>query len=1084
MTDPLRTAAHVPATALSGSTVDSSPTGPGIGRAAGDSVPGYEIVGEVGRGGMGVVYKARHLALNRDVALKMVLGDVRADSKELARFLTEAEAAAAVDHPYVARVYEAGEADGRPYLALEYLPGGSLADRLKAGRLPPAEAAAVVRKVAAGVAAAHALGIVHRDLKPGNVLLDAGGEPKVTDFGLAKRGLGAGLTRTRAVMGTPAYMAPEQAAGRTKMVGPAADVYALGVILYEALAGRRPFVADTTDELLARVIAGDPDPLGPQVPGLPRDLELITAKSLAKAPADRYPTAAELAADLGRFLAGEPVSVRPAGPVERAVKWARRKPAAAAAWGLGTLTLVLLTGIVVVGAFLREVESARGEAVGARDQLKGEKKKVEEALGELAGQKQLLETALGREQTARTAAQVAEADAVAAREAVARLTYIRTIDLVHRSYQDGRIARARALLADCRPDLRNWEWRYLDRLCHAERYVIPAAGGGTLVAVSSDGTRILTGGRKAPFRVYDAATGALLASHPAGVDAYSLDYGPDGGSVLTVSPKGVQVWDAATFELRWTFPRGKEVISRAAFSPDGTRVAVAASHVLLLDAAGGKLLKTVKPTEAGGRELSPHALAFTPDGSRVACGEVETVALADLATGKTVARFRGHGIVYSVGVSPDGSRMVVGEDGGARVWDLATRAELRLLPAGPCLAKFVADGRVLTTGSEARLWDAATGAATAVFRGHPEGSLRADLSPDGRRLVTGGPDGVRVWDAAATDDPTPLDADFAGLGGTNVAVYSPDGARVLILGRNSILQACDAATGRRLWRKDHAGQPAFSPDGRRVAVSVEGDGRATRVVVYDAATGATVREFPVGERGRPTPGFTPDGERVYLHRANRDPRNAPPGRDGIVTGDLRTGRVSTILPDVRELEAVSADGRAILGLDKDWKPRVWDAETGEAGAPLAGFPDRDLMTSLHVDRRRVAAAVEAGVVVWDTRTGAVVRRIDIPEGRPTAIALSPDGTRLVTGQQGGVASRSRTDRVRVWDVASGQEVFSPAVGFTTPVAVRFTADGHRLLACGFGSGWPAKAYALRLDAAPPPEVAPPPRPVAAPGGRP
>ncbi|MBX9584410.1 MAG: serine/threonine protein kinase, partial [Gemmataceae bacterium] len=305
--------------------------------------PGYELGAEVGRGGMGVVWKARDVRLNRTVALKMVLGG-RPAPQDLARFRVEAEAVAAIDHPHVVRVFGSGEAAGRPYLAMEYLDGGSLAARLKAagGRLPPADAARVVEQVARGVQAAHALGIVHRDLKPGNILLSGPGSglvrapsarsesapipdtrnpipvPKVADFGLARRGTDPGLTQTGAVMGTPAYMAPEQAKGDAKFVGPPADIWALGAILYELLAGRTPFAGSDPWSVLHRVVEEQPTPPRRHTPGVPRDLERICLKCLEKDPRERYASADALAADLARWRAGETISVRPAGPVERA----------------------------------------------------------------------------------------------------------------------------------------------------------------------------------------------------------------------------------------------------------------------------------------------------------------------------------------------------------------------------------------------------------------------------------------------------------------------------------------------------------------------------------------------------------------------------------------------------------------------------------------------------------------------------------------------------------------------------------------------------------------------------------------------
>jgi serine/threonine protein kinase/tetratricopeptide (TPR) repeat protein len=305
------------------------------------TVPGYEILDELGRGGMGVVYKARQQSLNRLVALKMILTADDKNSPVVARFLAEAEAVAAVRHPNIVQVHDYGETEGRPFMALEFLPGGTLADRLKDGkRLPAREAASLVEKIARGLQAAHAKGIIHRDIKPGNILFDEAGEPKVADFGLAKRA-DSDLTRTGAIMGTPAYMAPEQADGHTREVGPTADVWSIGVILYEALTGTRPFTAKRTDELLVKVLMSDPDPLRSRSGDVPRDLETVCMKCLEKNPARRYPSALALAQELERFLAGEPILARPEGPLGRTWRKVRRRGLVV---GL-TIALLLATGI-------------------------------------------------------------------------------------------------------------------------------------------------------------------------------------------------------------------------------------------------------------------------------------------------------------------------------------------------------------------------------------------------------------------------------------------------------------------------------------------------------------------------------------------------------------------------------------------------------------------------------------------------------------------------------------------------------------------------------------------------------------------
>jgi hypothetical protein len=306
------------------------------------TVPGYEILGELGRGGMGVVYRATQLALKRPVALKMILVGAHAGAEDLARFRSEAEAVARLQHPGIVQIYEVGEHDSLPYFSLEVVEGGSLEKRLLAGPLAPRQAADLVRSLAVAVQAAHQRGIVHRDLKPANVLLTEDGIPKITDFGLAKRlDVEAGRTRTGAVMGTPSYMAPEQASGRRRQIGPAADVYALGAILYELLTGRPPFQGATPLDTLLEVLEKEPPAVRLLRPQTPRALEVICLKCLAKEPAGRYARAQDLADDLGRFLNDEPIKARPAGIWQRASRWVRQHPGLALAYGLAGFALVV-----------------------------------------------------------------------------------------------------------------------------------------------------------------------------------------------------------------------------------------------------------------------------------------------------------------------------------------------------------------------------------------------------------------------------------------------------------------------------------------------------------------------------------------------------------------------------------------------------------------------------------------------------------------------------------------------------------------------------------------------------------------------
>jgi tetratricopeptide (TPR) repeat protein len=333
---------------------DAGPSVPG----PSPQVPGYAILGELGRGAMGVVYQARHLQLDRVVALKMILAGAHASPDDLVRFRREAEAVARLQHPGIVQIYEIGEHQGLPFFSLEYCVGGSLHRKLDGKPLTPREAARLVEALAGALAAAHAQKLIHRDLKPHNVLLGADGTPKIADFGLARRLDATGQTQSGAVVGTASYMPPEQARG--ERVGLAADVYALGAVLYELLTGRPPFLADNTLAILGQVLYAEPVPPRRLQPGVPRDLETICLCCLHKEPHRRYASALALADDLRRFQAGEPIVARPVSRVERAWKWAKRRPAVALL--TAALVLAVAVGFGLVTWKWQDESAARAEA--------------------------------------------------------------------------------------------------------------------------------------------------------------------------------------------------------------------------------------------------------------------------------------------------------------------------------------------------------------------------------------------------------------------------------------------------------------------------------------------------------------------------------------------------------------------------------------------------------------------------------------------------------------------------------------------------------------------------------------------------
>ena len=505
-------------------------TGPNGEPAPGDRVRyfgDYEITREIARGGMGVVFRARQISLNRTVALKMILAGQLADETDVKRFYTEAEAAAQA-RPSGDRADLRGWAARGAAFLLDGVRRGA-EPRRAAGRGTDAgpRGGRALLEVAKAIEYAHRRGVIHRDLKPANILFDADGNPRVTDFGLAKRvQADSGLTGSGQIMGTPSYMPPEQAGGKRGEVGPAADVYALGATLYCMMTGRPPFQAATAMDTLLQVIGEEPVPPRRLNAAVPRDLETICLKCLQKEPHRRYTSAQALADDLQAWLGGRPIAARPVGALERAGMFVRRHPSLAAAYGLAAAVLVLAGFGGIVVHFWREAVVARKQAERARD---GETKA-----------RALAEEARDGEATAR-------AEVERQRERVERIDYGRTIEVAHQEWREANVAAALALLDSTRADLRGWEWRYVHRLCHSELMTLKGHTDSVYsVAFSPDGSRIVTGSWDKTAKVWDARSGAEVLTLKGHTDRVgSAAFSPDGSRIVTGSLDGTtKVWDA------------------------------------------------------------------------------------------------------------------------------------------------------------------------------------------------------------------------------------------------------------------------------------------------------------------------------------------------------------------------------------------------------------------------------------------------------------------------------------------------------------------------------------------------------------
>jgi WD40 repeat protein len=1022
----------------------------------------FELRAALGQGGFGMVYRAYDPVLDREVALKVPTFPPDQPDK-VARFLGEAKAAARLRHPNIVAVFETGQAGNDYYIASEFVEGMPLSVRI--ANDPPSfhQAAGWVRDLALALNYAHDEGIIHRDVKPANIMIDKRNRAQLMDFGLARRlGEEAGETSSGTVVGTPAYMAPEQARGDSRAIGPACDQYSLGVVLYELLTGERPY--EGSSPVIRKKVA-DPDALPPRPrdlqPDIPLDLEAVCCKAMAKEPRRRYRTAGDFAVDLQHWLKVEDVQARRIGAVERFVRSCRRHPALALARGLALLAFLLALGIGVWFAIYQSLtsdelrrkqqktENALAETQTERDRADKERREAQRALGNLYREQGLRQCEQGRPaQGILFLARAIESAAALGEEESRRLAE------ANLAFFAGRVVPLRGMLplggspfegacaftADGKALLTSAAYRAVLRdPCTGKPHGETCFHGQRVcaVAISRDGRMILTGGVDSVARLHDAVTGKPIGK-----------------------PLGKAIQPPHTRENIKLLSEGKTIptetmVTSAAIHPSGRLVLTnGGNRAQLWDVGAGEPIDP--PLEHKGHV---NAVAFNPDGEIILTGCADRTAQRwSTKTHKRLGSALLHeDSVSAVAFSPDGKLLLTGSGKTARLW--SSEAGRRI---GPIFrhneevrsVAFAADNRtfVASSGTAAQLWDAKDGVAPSPPLENQQPVSQVAFSPDGETVLTATSTAVRLWDVMAVRRFSRV---FHHDGRIESISVSPDGKVLVTTGLKA--QRWDVATGQRIGlpfqdenqRSDYIRSVHFSPDNQTMLTLALSQAR-----LWGTATGRQ-RGGPLSNgRGVERVVFRPDGKAfLMVHRLEGEVRQwdsatlEPLGKplkhpwvssagysgDGkvIVTWkdsggtvqrwDAETGRAlgSPLLPAGHLSFAMLApDGKVLLTVSMN-QGQLWDVGTGAA----IGAPMRQAAT---ITKAAFSAASQALVTctakaaqLWDAKTAQ-------PRGKPislgeqseeiTQVVLSPDGTRFAT------LGRTRT---QLWNSVMGQAIGGP-----------------------------------------------------------
>lgn len=1006
----------------------------------GDFIPGthlrrfgdYELIDEIARGGMGVVYRARQVTLGREVALKMILAGQLATPEAVARFDLEARAAARLAHPNIVPIYEVGEHDTLRYYSMKLVEGGSLANAIselklgtRAGRSREFDdrqrhIAELMIKLAEAISYAHSHGILHRDLKPNNVLMDLSGEPLLSDFGLAKFDESPdGLTRSQAILGSPSHMAPEQAQGRTANVTTAVDIYGLGALLYELMSGRPPFRGETALITLRRVLEEEPEPVLRSVPDVDQDLATICHRCLEKQPSARYPSAAAVAAELRRFLQGKPIEARPIGKAERLRRWSKRRPAVAALAVLAALTMLVgLTGVLwqwrraesanaalegslrhaewlSIQQFLDARESSRAVALLAR--------RIRANPHDTAAARLAMSVLEQRRFSIPLSPAVTHGPGVA----IYHMDLHRSGEIVATSGSDGRgvlwsVRRSASNPSTTSPVAEFNLVANLPSLAHqAEVHWIefsPTRDHDWVATASDDGTARV-------WQVADAAPVTPPLPHDGPVQFARFD--PTANVLATATAKGeLKVWDPSTGRQLGPSRQHTGGISLLAFSPDGLWLATGGRGGVwlwnALDPQHGPKLKLATNTQI-------LSFAFTPDSQKLATAssEEEAICLWNLADGsKVYSRKLESGYPMRVAFSSDGTRLAATGTGlQGRLWDVASGAAVgetlqhlysvigaEFSPAGDSLITFSWD-------QTARLWDSATGRPLGepLIHSEPVLAARLDSKPTGHLFTLAGP-----WDPSGR------------VGTTRLQLWSL---------RPPIDQALHFDSG------ETTAAIAFSPEGSRLAVS-DFSGRAW--VLQSQTAGIVAGPFPFSSGHVRGLGWSPDGTRLIYAMREGTAGVWDVARNRCITGPTH------VLPALTEIGWISPDGSTLLAGGNRGEVALWDTSSGLTRMLASGHSKALNGASFSRDGLRVATCAADGTVgVWDTATGRSQLFFQAHGDEVASVQFHPNGRTLATASYDGT--------VRLWDAATGKSTLPVLRHQAEAVLAEFSPEGNRLI---------------------------------------